>query len=741
MSSKWRKFGRHMAASAQRLLMTAATVSFALDAPLQAESGEATTRAPEVLIEATSEYEESRDQPFLQPVEGTRINSGKKSAVINLNEPPKIVNHNYRQALAMTPGLVLAEDPTPLLSIGYRGLNPYRTQFTQVLKDGIPITMDMFGYPEAYYTPPLEAIERIEFLHGGAALMYGPQPGGSLNYLTYNPRTDRELATRSQHVFGSDNLYSTYDALTGTADRFGYYTYFYHRETDGFRQANSDQDLFSGSMKVVMDGDTDSRWIFSGDGYSEEHGEAGGQTLSTNPNGSDPNAVLYDVDRDATSRFNDRFRLQRGFTGLAWEKDFSEDTELRVQNWGKYYHRLSRRQLGGGFGTLPSGPAAEHNQIQVQKFYNEATESRLRHDWSWGETSNTFAGGLTFYHTDSPITNKIGATPNATNGPVQNKTVREIYYTPIFAENLFRYGHWSITPGVRFENLWQNIDEKVNVAKTAVGEPLAHEDQYNFVPLLGLGVEYELRPNVAAYGNVSQSYRPKLFTEEVPTEPLVIVSGDLKEGQSWQYEVGWRGNPAPYLNWDTSLFLIDFSDQIGAVSVPGPLPGQMLVSIENVGRAIHKGAEVAAQLDIVAAQDALRGTDYAQRWGGLTLYANAMFLNAEFVSGPQDGKTPQYAPDYLVRAGAIYHWQDRAKVALGGTYVDNEYGDDNNSQPFFIPSYGVCDLTMEAEVHDHVTVFAGINNLLDQAYYARIRAEGIDPAYERNFYGGVSLTF
>ena len=177
--------------------------------------------------------------PFLPPVQGTKINSGKKSSVIDLDEFPRIINNNYRQALARTPGLLLSEETTPLVSIGYRGLDPGRVQYTQVLKDGIPIQADQFGYPEAYYTPPLDTVDRIEFLRGGASLVYGPQPGGSLNFITHLPRADRPFSFGTRNTFGSDNYFSTFTYVDGTIDRLGYYAYFNHRSGDGFRESNS----------------------------------------------------------------------------------------------------------------------------------------------------------------------------------------------------------------------------------------------------------------------------------------------------------------------------------------------------------------------------------------------------------------------------------------------------------------------------------------------------------------------
>ena len=125
---------------------------------------------PEVIVQAESESDEIVQGRFLPPVQGPRILAGKKQSVIDLDEVPRIINNNYRQALSKTPGLLLSEETTPLFSVGYRGLDPSRGQFLQVLKDGIPIHADQLGYPEAYYTPPLDTVDRIEFIRGGAAL-------------------------------------------------------------------------------------------------------------------------------------------------------------------------------------------------------------------------------------------------------------------------------------------------------------------------------------------------------------------------------------------------------------------------------------------------------------------------------------------------------------------------------------------------------------------------------------------
>ena len=310
-----------------------------------------------------AESDELVQGPFLPAVDGTHINSGKKSFVIDLDEFPKIENNNYRQALAKTPGLLLSEETTPLVSIGYRGLNPDRVQFTQVLKDGIPIHADQFGYPEAYYTPPLDTVDRIEFVHGGAALMYGPQPGGSLNYITHRPQVDRQFSFGTLQTFGSDNYYSTFSYLDGTIGRAGYYGYFNHRETEGFRESNSEVRLNAGSAKLVLDATTDSRWILTIDGYQERHGEPGGLTFATGGN-----AVNYNEDRNATSRFFDLFELERYFVSLAWEKDFSERTRLTMTSWGGYYRRLVHVRTAAALALCPPARMRTPRPISSRNF-------------------------------------------------------------------------------------------------------------------------------------------------------------------------------------------------------------------------------------------------------------------------------------------------------------------------------------------------------------------------------------
>lgn len=717
-----------------------------------AQDGEV-ERLDTVIVSA--DYDTRIDGPFLPDVEGTRINAGKKTSNIVMTDLPEISNDNYRQVIAKTPGLVLSEETTPLLSIGYRGFEPHRLQFFQVLEDGIPIHADMFGYPEAYYTPPLDAVERIEFVRGGAALMYGPQPAGAINFVMKKPPTDTPFTLQSTNLVGSFDYYSNFSSFGGTEGRFGYYGWYNHRQTDGFREANSDYFLNAWGGTFALDATGPFRMYLNLTAYDEVHGEPGGLTLSDGPN-----TVNYTNDRNGTSRFHDRVRISRYAVSLITEWDVNDRTLVTFRAWWDYYRRFSRRQRGGGFGTLPTGPEAQTNSLQTQQFYTFGVEPRIRHDWDLLGETHTLTGGMLLYNTYSPRLDQRGDSPTAMTGPVRNQSIRTTWYYSIFAENKFQIGKLSITPGVRLESIWQSTSETVNVSKP--DGKFTDETAYNFVPLFGIGLEYSFTPKIQAYANVSQAYRPPIFTEAIPTSPNTIVDGNLNESFIWNYEIGFRGNPKSWLSWDTSVWLIDSSDQIGERTADN---GNLTI-IENAGRSVTYGWDLATELDFVGLANELFNrpaelpeptdgksggksfksqalqSDWVDQYGSLSAYGALTLMGAEFVSGPNDGKTPQYTPEYILRFGMVYNWRDRIKIALMSNFVGSSFADDTNTAQRFIPAYDVWDLTFECKVYrDTVSVIGGINNLFDRSYYSRIRSDGIDPAAPRNWYAGLKVEF
>ena len=684
-----------------------------------------TAKPPEITIVPGS-YEA---MPLTEPApteEKAKIFSGKKVSITNTKALPQITSNNHRQAFSQTPGLLVSEVTNDsLTSFSYRGFgDPHETFNLNVLQDDIPINFDIYGYPATYYSPPSDFVDQIEFTHGGAALLYGAQPGGALNYRTRTPTLDTELSARTKQVFGSKNLYSTYNEVSGTKDNLSYLIAYHHRQFDGFRDLNSNSRVDFASLKLENKLTENTKLLFEQDIYDGAFGEPGGLSLNA---GQD--IASFNLDRWQTSLKHDTLSFKRYVTSLGVEHRYDANTQIYSKLWAGFNSRNSKRQAFGTaptFGGIANGTT---NTIQLQESKTLGFQTRASHNWSMFEEKQTFASGIWLYGTDSPFTTETGETPDAEVGKLTRSIDRQTIAGAIFAENKFNYGNLSITPGVRLENISQELDERFN---PSASRGLAFKNSNNLVFLSGLGLNYQLPKEFELYANFSQGFKPVTYQDSLPLGPADQVTSDINESKTTNYEAGIRGNPTHYISLDSSLFYSTYSNQFGRV-------GQ---TFGNTGRGRYFGVDLATNIDLVTISDNFLKTNYKKSLGVFSIYGNASILNAEFTGGQLDGKTPQYAPRYLIKSGLVYSPKENTKIALLGNFTAKHFADDGNTLSFEIPSYKVWDLTADVSIiKKRLGLVAGINNLFDEKYYSRIRSNGIDPSLPRNFYAGVNLYY
>jgi Fe(3+) dicitrate transport protein len=108
-------------------------------------------------------------QHLLPEVQGTAITVTKKATVIKLDQQPPIENNNEQDLFVKAPGFLITEQHTPgQFNFSYRGLgNPQESEFTLVLRDGLPLMSDWIGFPTLYYLPLPQSIKEIQFIRGG----------------------------------------------------------------------------------------------------------------------------------------------------------------------------------------------------------------------------------------------------------------------------------------------------------------------------------------------------------------------------------------------------------------------------------------------------------------------------------------------------------------------------------------------------------------------------------------------
>ena len=78
-------------------------------------------------------------------------------------------NNNLQDLFLKAPGFQITEQHTPgQFNFNYRGLgNPQESEFTLVLRDGLPLMSDWIGFPTLYYLPLPQSISEIQFIRGG----------------------------------------------------------------------------------------------------------------------------------------------------------------------------------------------------------------------------------------------------------------------------------------------------------------------------------------------------------------------------------------------------------------------------------------------------------------------------------------------------------------------------------------------------------------------------------------------
>ena len=677
--------------------------------------------AQEVLKEVVVEDQSTQEtfaSDIKKEIEGTTIYSGKKISTTRMDKIPVTSTNNFRQALSQTPGLVSSDVGFEgYSSLSYRGLgDPHETFNIHTLHNGLPLSADMYGYPANYFVPPFQSLEKIEFIRGGASLLYGPHAGGTLNYISRKPESSKPFAGRVGLIGAQKNSINSYNEISGTKGETSYLVNFNHRQTDGWRDQNDRQSIQYVSGHLRHNLHPLHSLTLDVNHYQADHQDPGG--LAKNCTG--PSAPCFSQNRFATTLKYDDLEVNRQHVALGWEHT-PGPVKVQAKLYMSSLDRDSFRQTwasGSTFGTIPNG---NDTNIQFQGFETKGIDLRVLRYWKMGEVEQALSVGYSGYFMESPYLEEVATgNPNATRGTLTRKLTRESNVNSLFAENRFAAGKWAITPGVRFENIRQKIDEKTGTRR--------QEDRTDNVPLLGLGVVYDLSEKTDLYFNASESYTPVAFATAVPLGTSEAISEDIKSAKVDSQEIGIR-HQSKSLVFDVSAFQIFYSNLFGA---DGSGSTRKFI---NTGAGLHRGMDASVQWRL--SQDV---GIWNKGWGELDVYLNAMALSAEFVGGPQNGKRPQYAPDYTFRTGLIYKPQERDKIALMATVFDEHYGDDTNSANFEIPSYTVFDLTFEKGFKGFELV-GGINNLLDKKYYARVRGTGIDPALPRNVYLGVQTQF
>jgi Fe(3+) dicitrate transport protein len=709
----------------------AAGETLASEAPageMQATGSSSAAQASSIIVTATREGDRLPDQS------GTLIFAGKLGDIAVLSDIPPVPTRNLRVALADIPGLLVSEVSNGAwASLSYRGLGESHESWNILtLQDAVPAVPDMYSYPAGYFTPPLEAVERIEFIRGASGLLYGPQPGGAINYVLKGPRRAEGVAAEVRATLGSRDARRGFASLAASGGVLAGGGFIHYGKGDGPRRVNSDHRQTTARARAHYLGETLTATLAL-DYYEGRFGEPGGLSRAR-----------LAADRRDGSTARDRVRIERLVPSLAIEWQPSDATLVTARAFYSRFERESWRQAGGSFGQVTPDGNVLIRQLQV--FDTAGIDLRARHDFG-GQGQHSLTIGVLGHTSDGPVFVDKGASNADFTGSAGalSRVQREGETGAVFGEVKLGFGDVQIVPGFRIERLTQRVRETLDLTQgSATGGPLGaangalgSRDNSQTIALYGGGITWDAGNSLRFVANASRGFKPLQFNDGVTFQAGIDAAGTFDASHAFTIEAGFQAEPAPPLRIDASLFRVELENQVGFLA--GPLPASPPFGAVGAGGARRRivgsmrnqGVDLAARLDLIG-PDGLAKSEHT-----LSLSANLQLLDAEFTSGVAAGFTPQYAPGHLLRSVLAYARKDGARTALTFTSVGDQQGSDNNVADFFLPGYEVVDASVEWPLAGGFSIGAGVNNLFDADYAGRIRpggGGGFDPGAPRNVF-------
>ncbi len=679
------------------------------------------------------------DYQQMPEIVGTNIYAGKKNALIVLdNVQGNVVTNNMRQVLAKVPGIHIWEsDPSGIqIGIAARGLSPNRSWEFNVRQNGYDIAADPFGYPEAYYNPQLQAVQRIEIVRGQGSLQYGPQFGGLINYILRNgSEINKPFEFETQQTVGSKGLFNSYNAIGGKKGKVHYYTFFDHRNGDGWRE-NSRYFTNAGYGTVTYNFTTK---------FSLTAEVMRSHIRSQQPGGLTDAQIKQDAQQSFRSR--NWFDITWTTPALIANYKINENTRWNTKLFGTIGDRNSvgfLQSITTKDSINPATLSYNNRVVNLDQYRNYGLESRFITDYHFGKMKNTLSGGIRLYTgTTTRQADGKGTTGTGYDVTVTGNYPRDITFkssnVAAFAENIFRINDkFLIIPGIRYE--WLEGSSSGRNGYTSGGAEIILQNitrGRSFV-LAGIGTEYHITKATEVYANISQAYRPIQFANLQAPPTTDVVDPDLKDAKGYNIDLGYRGKVKNFLQFDVSGFYLQYDNRVGTITVSGT-PSYRLIT--NVGSSTSKGFEGYVEFNPIRAFGKSKHAD-------LIIFGSYGYTDAKY-SGDHKGastkgKKVENAPTNIFRSGITGGYKGfllTAQVSsVGETFSDanNTVAASANGNTGLIPSYTVTDLTATYKFSKGLNFKAGINNLFDERYFTR-RAGGYPgpgalPADGRTFF-------
>jgi iron complex outermembrane receptor protein len=617
---------------------------------------------------------------------------GSPVYVIGSKELEQIEGRNIEESLATIPG-VFTENRfnggSNVVSFRGIGIHTHVTRGILVLVDGVPLN-ETSGRVD-FEGVDMENAKRIEVIKGPVSSLYGPNGiTGVINILEKEPKSGIHGGVNA--YYGSYDMRKLSGNVNGGNENFKYLLKSNYIYSGGY-QDRQVYDSKSVGIKLSNEFKNHGKLGLTAD-YITAYTEYAGPLDSTQ---------FYERSTEATRNYTgsdkDIFRLN-----LNYRKKIGENSDL----FSSVYYR--QRHYEGHY---------RDSQFGIEDLRTLGGEIRWKSSFSLLSRRNTISVGTSADRESGTEELYVRDEDTGEIGDMDDDGRSAYMLGGIYVQDEFFIApKLALTLGVRFDLVQYSWDDNFNT-----GEENTSDNGSVTSTSPKFGLVFHPTDNMTLFGNISKGFNPPQISQlYIGSSYSGHPNPDLEPEYLINYEVGGRGNINAVIDYQFSLFRMDFRDQIVADGDPP--------TYENMGDTRHSGLEASVKYNATRS---------------LSGHLSYSFLHTEFISGPKfKGNTLRKTPANQLNASIKYRFNFGLIASVDYVFMDDYYMDNEE-----VNVYEGHSLFNAKLLYKFWKCYVGfrVNNILDRNYATWAYASSVydfrtrTSSWSKSYYPGLPRNF
>lgn len=671
---------------------------------------------------------------------------------------------DINRALRTVPGVnIYEEDGFGLRpNISLRGTSPERSAKITLMEDGVLIAPAPYSASSAYYFPTIARMSAVEVLKGSSQVQFGPfTTGGAINMIS--SQIPKGFGGKIRTSYGSFNSSQLHAQLGDNQGSFGYLIEFLNYGSDGFKDLLNGQDTgfdkndFVGKFRVnifphlKVKQNLELKLQYSDEESNETYLGLTDADFAANP-----------FSRYAGSS-NDLMKNIHRQVILTHTVDFTKNVRLTTNVYNNYFRRNwykadyitfngVRKSIGSVFGDITT--YADYISLAKGDINSDADDSinlrannrvyrsrgiQTKFDYHWysGDVFHDIEAGIRSHYDeedrfqwidDYAITNGELSLKNAGTPGTNANRISSARAVAAFATYKVKFNNWTLTPGVRYENITLKRENFGSNDVNRTGANLSVRENQVDVFIPGMGANYKFNNDFSVFGGIHKGFSPP------GNQP------DEKPEESINYELGTRFNIAG-IRGELIGFYNDYSNLLGSdLAATG---GTGSLDQFNAGEVTINGFELLLNYDFAPAESSFK----------IPFQFGYTFTNTEFQNsfGSDDdlwgtvsaGDELPYISKHQFNAGlSLEH--EKFELNLNGRFngqFRTQAGTGTIPANELVDSNFIVDFSGKYHLNNSLSLTANIINLFDETYAAARVPAGLRPGHPFGAYAGLLFKF